>query len=67
MEENRQTTDCDHFTDSERGWHTCLTSPDVEYALERGYKIPRVYQILDWGAKDKRDDLFKGVVKVIND
>lgn len=65
MEENRQVRACDHVSPAERGWHACLTSPDVEFALERGYQIPRVYQIADWGALDKRDDLFKGVITVI--
>ena len=55
---------CCHSSDWERGWHCTLNSPDLEAALELGYRVPRCYSIYDWGASYTTTDIFKQMIQV---
>lgn len=63
MELNNQAS-CQHDSYFERGFHCTLNSPDLEAALELGYKALRVYQIYDWKRSQTTNDLFKNMIAV---
>ena len=52
--------DCTH-SDDERAIIGAWTSDEISKAVEKGYKIMKIYEV--WHFKEKSNDLFKGCVK----
>lgn len=55
---------CPHKLDSERGFHATLNSVDLEQALEDGWRVPRCYEIYDWGVDNTTTTLFASMISV---
>ena len=53
-EENQQTGLCQH-SDEERAWVHTYCTPEVEVALDMGYKILEVFDVLHWSESAKMD------------
>jgi hypothetical protein len=57
-----QTYKCYH-TVQERALEGVWVTPELELALEHGYKILKIYEIWDWGVEDRTTDLYKGYLQ----
>ena len=58
--ETRNQNKCEHIY-SERSFIGTWTTDEVNTAVKKGYKVPRVYEI--WHFDKTTDDLFKGYVR----
>jgi len=57
---DERNADCQH-TDSERAITGLWTTPEIEKALEKGYKIVRIYDV--WHFEQSTTDLWKGYIR----
>ena len=55
-----QTEPCEHSID-DRAITVFSASPEIELALQQGYKILKIYEVWHW--KEKSNDLFKGYMR----
>ena len=54
-------SDCTHNSHSERAITGLWTTTEMEKALEKGYKIDRIYEV--WHFEQSRTDLWKGYIR----
>ena len=52
---------CPHFSDQQRGFTTTVTTLELQFALNAGYKVTKVYRAYDWEdcRKDWDQELFR--------
>ena len=59
--ETRNQNNCEH-TDNERSFIGTWTTDEINKALEKGYKVLRIYEV--WHFDISTDDLFKGYIRL---